>query len=231
MYERIANNVALLGLDKTEKGQEMAIKIIHVGVGGRGRHWVEYVARHPDFAAVACVDVDEKALESTRHMQGQEHGKFFRSLEEAVAQTQADAVLITSPSFLHAQHALKALDAGLAVMVEKPFACNLQEAAAVVERARAVGRPVLVAENYRFFQAERTVRHMLDEGVAGRVGAAVCIDRRDQPSHAQGPWVKTMAHPFLSEIAVHHFDSFRYLFNRQPVSILRHVLQPAGQRL
>ncbi len=206
----------------------MAIRIIHVGVGGRGRHWLDYIAQHPDFSAAACVDVDEKALQAARQVPGQEHGKFFKSLGDALTQTQADAVLITSPSFLHAQHALEALDARLAVMVEKPFGCNLKETMEVVERARAVGRPVLVAENYRFFQAERTVRHMLDTGAVGRIASAVCVDRRDQPSHTQGPWVKSMKHPFLSEIAVHHFDSFRYLFNRQPVSMFATSYNPPG---
>ena len=164
----------------------------------------------------------------SRRAPGQEHGKFFTNLRDAFSQTQADAVLITSPSFLHAQHALEALDAGLAVMVEKPFGCNLAEAQTVVDRARAVGRPVLVAENYRFFQAERTLRHMLDKGAVGRIAGAVCVDRRDQPSHTQGPWVKSMAQPFLSEIAVHHFDSFRYLFNRQPVAIFAESYNPPG---
>ena len=205
-----------------------SIKIIHVGVGGRGRHWLDFVAQHADFTAAACVDIDQKALESIRHTPGQEHGKFFTSLEDALAHTQADAALITSPSFLHAQQALQALEAGLAVMVEKPFGCNLQEAMTVVDRSRAVGRPVVVTENYRFFQAERTLRHMLDEGTAGRIAGAVCIDRRDQPSHTQGSWVKSMADPFLSEIAVHHFDSFRYLFNRQPVSIMATSYNPSG---
>ena len=161
----------------------MAIKIIHIGVGGRGRHWLDFVAQHPDFTAAACVDVDDKALESARAVPGQEHGTFCKSLADALSRTQADAVLITSPSFLHAQHALQALDAGLAVMVEKPFAGNLAEAQAVVDRARAVGRAVLVAENYRFFQAERTVRHMLDKGVVGRIAAVECVDRRNQPSY------------------------------------------------
>ena len=206
----------------------MTCTIIHVGVGGRGRHWLDFVAQHPDFMSVACVDKDEKILQEVRALPGQTHGKFFTQLEEALSSVQADAVLIASPSFLHAQHAMQALDAGLAIMVEKPFASNLPEAVMVVARARAVGRPVLVAENYRFFQAERTVRHLLDEGRIGRLAAVVCIDRRDQPSHTQGPWVKGMEYPFLTEIAVHHFDSFRYLFNRQPGSILAKSYNPAG---
>ena len=207
----------------------MSIKMIHVGVGVRGRHWLDIVAQHPDFASAACVDSDETALQQARSLPGQEHGQFFTSLEDALSHLQADAALITSPSFLHAQHALQALDAGLGVLVEKPFGLNLQEAVRIVERAHAVGRPVVVAENYRFFPAERTLRHMLDEGIAGRLSSAVCIDRRDQPSHTQGPWVRGMEHPFLTEIAVHHFDSFRYLFNRQPSCYLRQALQPARQ--
>jgi hypothetical protein len=77
----------------------------------------------------------------------------------------------------------------------------------------------MVAENYRFYQAERTLRSMLENEVAGRLHWAECVDRRRQPSDTQGPWVRAMDHPFLTEIAVHHFDSFRYLFGRRPASV------------
>jgi predicted dehydrogenase len=113
-------------------------------------------------------------------------------------------------------------------MVEKPLSCHLQDAMLVVEKARAAGRPVVVAENYRFFPAERTMRHMLDEEIVGRIASAICTDRRDQPSHTQGPWVKGLEHPFLTEIAIHHFDSFRYLFNRQLASVFAKSYNPPG---
>ena len=171
----------------------------------RGRHWLEIVAAHPD-RVVACVDTDEKSLAAARSSPGQQHGQFLRSLEEALGRVQADAALIASPTFLHAQHGQQALDAGLAVLLEKPLATTLVDAVAVVERSRALSRPCVVAENYRFFPAERTVRRMLDDGVAGHISEVVCVDRRDQPSHTQGPWVKGIDYPFLSEIAVHHFD-------------------------
>jgi predicted dehydrogenase/predicted AlkP superfamily phosphohydrolase/phosphomutase len=189
---------------------------------------LDFVTQHPDFTAAACVDVNEAALEAARKLPGQEHGKFFTNLTDALSQTQAEAVLITSPSFLHARQAIEALDAGLAVMVEKPFGCNLAEAQTVVDRARSAGRPVMVAENFRFFRAERTVRHMLDQGMAGGIVNSVCVDRRDQPSHTQGSWVKSMEQPFLSEIAVHHFDSFRYLFDRKPLAIFATSYNPPG---
>ncbi len=197
----------------------MAIRVIHVGVGGRGRYWLEYVAEHPDFTAVACVDVSEQALQEARGVAGQKHGRFFADLKDAAVQVEADAALITSPSFLHAEQTHLALEMGLAVLVEKPFGSTVQEAVQVVKQARDVKRPVVVAENYRFFQAERTMRHLIESGQVGRLSTAICVDRRDQPSDTQGPWVKGMAEPFFMEIAVHHFDSFRYLFSRPPLTL------------
>jgi predicted dehydrogenase len=86
----------------------------------------------------------------------------------------------------------------------------------------------MVAENFRFFQAERTVRQLLDQGKIGRVLDVSFVDRRDQPSRSQGPWVKSMADPFLNEIAVHHFDSLRYLFNSRPQAIFARSFNPTG---
>jgi len=199
-----------------------------VGVGVRGRHWLDVVAAHPDFVSAACVDREEKALQEVRAVPGQEHGKFFTDFDKALRDVQADAVLIATPSFLHGEHARKALETGLPVLVEKPLSSKLEEAAATVGLARKLGKPLMVAENFRFFQAERTVRKLLNDGRIGRIGSIVCIDRRDQPSHSQGPWVKSMLDPFLNEIAVHHFDSFRYLFQSQPDSILSRSFNPPG---
>ena len=193
--------------------------MIQVGVGGRGGHWLDFIAQRKDVVPVAFVDASPEALKRMRARPGFEKIACFERLEEALRSVPADFALIASPSLLHAPHALQALDAGLAVLVEKPFGSNLAEATALARRAREKGRPAVVAENYRFFQAERTLRAFLDSGVAGRVANVVCIDRRDQSSSTQGPWVKSMPHPFLTEIAVHHFDSFRYLFGARPSAL------------
>ena len=206
----------------------MSIRVIHVGVGVRGRHWLEIVADHPEFVSVACVDPDEGALRQAREIRGQQHGQFLRTLEDALERVQADAALIASPTFLHARQTLQVLDARLAVLVEKPLAHNLPEAVEIVERAHSASRVCMVAENYRFFPAERTVRHLIDEERAGLVTSVTCIDHRDQPSSTQGAWVKGIDHPFLGEISVHHFDSFRYLFNREPVALMARSYNPPG---
>lgn len=203
----------------------MALKLIHVGVGGRGSHWLEFAAQRDDVESVACVDIDEAALEQA----GQQFScATYTDMDLAFSEVEADGVVIASPSHLHGAHASAAIKAGFGALVEKPLATTLTEAVDVVRLAADLGRPLMVAENYRFFQAERTLRHALEKDLIGRIRSAVCIDRRDQPPDTQGDWVKTMEQPFLTEISVHHFDSFRYLFGRRPTSVWARAHNPPG---
>ncbi|HWP24701.1 MAG TPA: alkaline phosphatase family protein [Candidatus Binatia bacterium] len=206
----------------------MTIRILHIGTGSRGRHWLEIVRDYPDAVTVGCVDNDAQALDEARRLVGPRAVQFHTDLSAALSEVQADVALITSPSFLHAEHALKALEAGLTVLTEKPFATRLSDAHEVICKARAVGKHIIVAENYRFFRAERTVAHWLARGRLGRIGTVVCVDRRQQPPSEQAPWVAHVEHPQLEEIAVHHFDSFRYLFQRNAAAITARTFNPAG---
>jgi predicted dehydrogenase/predicted AlkP superfamily phosphohydrolase/phosphomutase len=206
----------------------MPIRIIHIGTGARGRHWLEIVRDYPDASAVAYVDKDPKALDEARKLAGNANAGFFTDLPKALREVSADAALIATPSALHAEHALHALESGLAVLTEKPFAMNLSEAREVIHKAETLGKHVIVAENYRFFAAERTVRQWIADDRLGRIATVTCVDRRNQPPSTQGPWVATIAYPQLAEIAVHHFDSFRYLFGRNPLNIMTRTYNPPG---
>lgn len=201
------------------------MKLIQAGIGVRGGHWLDFIGTRDDVDIVACVDTDESALAKVREDLGCET---FATLEEALNNVEADGVLVASPSMLHGEQTKQALRAGFSVMVEKPLAASLPEAVDVVKTAREAGRTVMVAENYRFFQAERTLHKYLTEGKAGKIHAVYCVDRRDQPPDSQGPWVKSMAEPFLMEIAVHHFDSFRYLFDAKPAAVWARTYNPNG---
>jgi predicted dehydrogenase len=204
----------------------MALRIIHVGVGIRGRHWLELVKDYPETSSVACVDADSRALEEAKSKYGSKTCQYFCDLGTALRTVEADAAVIASPSSLHMEHALKALEAGLAVMIEKPFASSVEEASQVIRGAAAMGKPVIVAEQFRFVPAERTVRKLVQDGLLGKITGVTFVDRRRMPSHTQGPWMATMKYPQLQEIAVHHFDSLRSFFARQPINVMARVWNP-----
>ncbi|HEX5438110.1 MAG TPA: Gfo/Idh/MocA family oxidoreductase [Gemmatimonadaceae bacterium] len=204
----------------------MTVRILHVGAGIRGTHWTEIVDAYPDAESVGYVDGNPAARAAVTRRAGREQRPTFETLEAALAATDAQAALIATPSALHADHACMALEAGLAVLLEKPLATSVQDAERVLDTAQRTGKPVIVAENYRYWPAERTVRAWIQAGRIGRIDSATLVDRRHMPSHTEGPWLASIDYPQLQEIAVHHFDSLRAMFGRQPNSISARAWNP-----
>jgi predicted dehydrogenase len=204
----------------------VSIKILQIGAGIRGRHWAQFVAAHPDVECIGFVEPAEQSVKLLKDTVGV-GVECFADIDTALGAIKPDAALVVTPSATHAAVTLRCLDAGLTVMVEKPLAASVAEGRQVLERARAVGRQVIVAENYRFWPAERTILRLLREGFLGRLDNAVMIDRRRQPSSSEGPWFGQIEYPQLQEIATHHFDSLRGFFGAQPKSITVRVWNPA----
>jgi predicted dehydrogenase len=196
----------------------VSIKILQVGAGIRGRHWAQFVKSHPDVECVALVEVDPDSRAKAQEIIGP-GCRYFADLAEALREVKADAALIVSPSATHADVSIRCLDAGLTVMVEKPLAVTVEEGRRLLERAQQVGKQVIVAENYRFWPAERTIKRLLEERFLGTIDNAIMIDRRHQPSRVEGPWFGQIDYPQLQEIACHHFDSLRGFFGAEPARV------------
>lgn len=92
------------------------------------------------------------------------------SFDELLA-TDADAVVIATPSALHAEQAIAALDRGKAVFCQKPLGRNAEETRRVIEAARKNDRLLGVDLSYRFTAAMRAVRSLVAEKTVGDVYA------------------------------------------------------------
>ncbi len=201
----------------------MAIKIVHVGIGVRGQHWLEIVKDYPDAISVACMDPAPAALNKVAH----DYPTLprFSELHEALKHVEADAAIIATPVPLHADHALQCLEAGLAVLVEKPFAANVQEASRVIERGDALGRPTLAAQNYRFNPAERTLRQLLQQNHLGKISSVHCVARRYRVG--KGTFLGEMDYPQIVDVGIHHFDSLRSILGCDAVSVAARSFNPS----
>jgi predicted dehydrogenase len=196
----------------------LTINILQIGAGIRGRHWIEFVKAHPEFECVALVEPDAATREQAENVLGP-GCRSFESFDDALKQVEVDAALVVRPSATHAAVAGQCVEAGLHVMVEKPLATTIAAASRLVEQARRYERHVIVAENYRYWPAEQTIKRLLDERFLGQIDNAVMVDRRHQPSGTEGPWLSKIEYPQLQEIATHHFDSLRAFFGARPTRL------------
>src|SRR5690606_1803132 len=92
------------------------------------------------------------------------------SLDEMLA-AGVDGVVIATPSAMHAEQSIKALEAGAAVFCQKPLGRTTAEVASVVETARRADRLLGVDLSYRFTEGMREIRKLVQSEELGRLYA------------------------------------------------------------
>jgi predicted dehydrogenase len=89
------------------------------------------------------------------------------TMEALLSDASIDAVLITTPHSLHAQHVAAAARAGKHVFVEKPFAIETESARAAADACKAAKVVLAVGQNRRFSAAAGEIKEMLERGDIG----------------------------------------------------------------
>jgi scyllo-inositol 2-dehydrogenase (NADP+) len=102
-----------------------------------------------------------------------------------------DFVVIAAPNDAHVQLAERALEAGLAVVVDKPLAPSAAEAAALVEQARERGKLLTVFHNRRWDSDFRTLEKLRADGVLGEVLRFESRFERWRPEPRADAWRET----------------------------------------
>ena len=141
-----------------------------LGVGWIGRNRMEAMLATGAVEAAAIADPsDEMAAEALKLAPC---AKRVEGLDGLLAEG-LDGIVIATPSALHAEQSIRALEAGAAVFCQKPLGRTAAEAAAVVEAARKADRLLAVDLSYRFTEGMRRIRELI---VAGELGSIFACD-------------------------------------------------------
>jgi predicted dehydrogenase len=144
------------------------VPVAVVGLGFMGSRWARALAEHPLARLSAVSDVRAEVGKQTADRLG---ARFVADTLEAVSDSQVDAVVVCTPEHLHLEPALAAIDAGKAVLVEKPLAHTIDAAEQIRDRADERGVPVLTGHILRFEARYAAARAAIDAGEVGAVQA------------------------------------------------------------
>ena len=138
-----------------------------LGTGGIARAFAAALMDTPDALLAA---VGSRSIDNARAFAA-DFGSpaCYGSYQELAAASDIDIIYIGTPHPLHASNAMLALEAGKAVLCEKPFTMNLREAEQVVTRAREKKLFLMEARWTRFMPALAAVRRIIDAGTIGVV--------------------------------------------------------------
>ena len=140
--------------------------VLGFGLSGRVFH-APFLAANPDFSL--DVIVTSNAERSAQALQAYPDVQILASAEELFARGDLDLVVIGTPPETHVPLAHAALDAGLAVVIDKPFSSTSPEGWELLNRAGSLGLPITVFQNRRWDGDFLTLQALLAENALGEV--------------------------------------------------------------
>lgn len=146
-----------------------ALRTAIIGFGSSGRVFhAPLVAADPEYSLDAVVTRNEdRAGEVAARYPA---ARVVSDVDELLASAgELDLVIVGSPPATHAELAHAVLDAGLGVVVDKPFTVTAAQGRELVAKAGRLGLPLTVFQNRRWDGDFRTVRKLLADGVFGEV--------------------------------------------------------------
>ncbi len=146
----------------------MKPRVGFLGVGWIGRHRMEAMLATGLVEAAAIVEPGDEMADAA--LTAAPGAARVSSYDELLAMG-LDGIVIATPSALHAEQSIRALEAGAAVFCQKPLGRSADEARAVVEAARRADRLLTVDLSYRFTATMDAIAPLVRGGELGRVHA------------------------------------------------------------
>ena len=143
----------------------MTAKTIKVALAGAGAFGIKHLDGIKNIDGVEVVSLISRDLEKTREVAAKYGiGHVTTDLADALALPEVDAVILCTPTQMHAEQTMACLKAGKHVQVEIPLADSLQGAEAVVALQQQTGLVAMCGHTRRFNPSHQYVHHKIQTG-------------------------------------------------------------------
>jgi predicted dehydrogenase len=142
-------------------------------------------------------------------------GRAASTLDELLADTEIEGVLVTTPNDSHKSVILECIDAGKAVYTDKPIAHTMEDAGEIARAAVTSGVPFAVGHSARRLGGHRAMKQWIDTGKIGRVSLAEANFSNERGLELTTDTWRWFADKSpggaMIQLGVHHADNLQYL--------------------
>jgi len=166
---------------------EKKIRFAVVGQGHIGKRHAEMIERNDQAELVAVCDIRTPEM---CNVSGNKY-PFYNSIDELLEkEDKLDVLNICTPNGLHAEMALKALDKGLHVVIEKPMALTKNDAEKVVFKSLEKHKNVFCVMQNRYSPPSVWLKSVMDQNLLGRLFQVQinCYWNRDERYYTRQNW-------------------------------------------
>lgn len=203
----------------------MGRRAVLVGCGSMSRRWLDAAARIGEPEIVGLVDIDSSRAVSLAYERGLRGAATGNDLDAMLSRTRPDIVFDTVIPEARRDVVFTAFRHGCHVLSEKPMADAIDGARALVRAAQDAGRLHVIVQNRRYIGGVRRLKSFLASGAIGAV-TSVHTDFFLAPHF--GGFREQMKNVLLVDMAVHTFDSARYIIGAEPMAVYCRETNPHG---
>lgn len=194
------------------------ITAVVLGAGNRGEVYSSYAKFHPDqLKIVAVADPRADRLAQLADTHGVPTEGRFATWQELLAQPRlADVAFVCTLDDDHTAPAIRALEAGYHVLLEKPMSNKEEECRAIEEAARRSGRVLTIGHVLRYTPFYQKLKELVDAGEIGEVCAISQIENvaywHQAHSFVRGNWrISGETSPMILAKSCHDMDIMLWL--------------------
>lgn len=159
-----------------------------IGLGHIGKRHMEMIRRNPETQVVAICDIKPK---DQLELVDSDNIPFFDNIDALLkSDINIDVVNICTPNGFHAQYAIKALEAGHHVVLEKPIALRKQDAEQVVYKSLEMSKHVFCVMQNRYSPPSVWLKEVVSQKLLGKIFMVQlnCYWNRDNRYYKPGNW-------------------------------------------
>jgi len=175
----------------TKSSQEKQIRFAIVGCGRIAERHAEHITNLGVLVAVCDVLKERADIFAKKH-----EAKAYYSIDDLFADApEVDVVSICTPNGLHAEHSIKALQAGYNVLCEKPMALTVRDCERMILEAEKAGKKLFIVKQNRFNPPIAHAKQIIQEGKLGKILSVQlnCFWNRNEDYYKNSPWKGTIA--------------------------------------
>jgi len=198
------------------------IRVIVIGAGNRGGHYTRYMAQMPEkYEIVGMADPYVANRKFFSETYGIPEENCFESWEQILARPKmADVAMVCTTDMMHYAPAMKAIELGYNLLLEKPVAPTDKECADIVLAAEAKGVKVLVCHVLRYTNFYGRVKRLLMDGAVGDIISMELSEAVGNThfahSYVRGNWHNTAdSAPMLLAKSCHDLDLAHWLLGKK----------------
>ena len=201
------------------------IKVALIGIGGMGNVHFRSYKKMNNVELIAVADV---RTEMAREKLGDHPALVFSTIDELLENVKPDMIDICTPSYLHKEIAVKALEAGIHVLSEKPMSLNTEDTAEIIAAAEKSGKLFMTAHVVRFMTPYHYLKSVVD---SAELGAPVHVEMKRTSAIPKWSWEDWMRNVEKSggapiDLSIHDIDFAQYVFgDPKEVSAVHYTLK------